>query len=243
MADWRVAVLSGLRRFAERHATRKIRRQAFITEELPAIAAETHSRGRTPAQTLSRVLQDLRDEGVLQFLGRGTYLLLDRPLDVEGEDLPDRAIDLALAVNKLRIGRISTNSAQAVVRQRRGQQRLRRLVLINYDSQCAVCDIGDAALLVTSHIVPWAEDPDARGDLRNVLCLCRFHDALFEQGYWSLTDNLKVVRRNSGSGRIVRILLDATVAFRPPRQHPPDPRFLRRHRNQWGLDGNSASDV
>lgn len=235
MAEWRPAVLAGLRRFSERHATRKVRRQAFVAEQLPVIAAATRTRGRTPAQTLSRILQELRDEGVLQFLGRGTYLLLDRPLDVEDEDLSGRALDLALGANKLRIGRISTDSAQAVVRQRRGQERLRRLVLTNYDSQCAVCDVADSTLLIASHIVPWAEDREARGDLRNVLCLCRFHDALFEQGYWSLTDDLKVIRRDRDSGSIVRTLLDAAASFRPPHQYPPDPRFLRRHRDRWRL--------
>jgi predicted restriction endonuclease len=30
--------------------------------------------------------------------------------------------------------------------------------------------------------------------LSNVICLCRFHDALFEQGYWSLANDLSVTK-------------------------------------------------
>lgn len=43
-------------------------RQRLITEELESIIQDTNSKGRTLDQTLSRVLQDLRDEGFLTFM-------------------------------------------------------------------------------------------------------------------------------------------------------------------------------
>lgn len=52
-------------------------RQAFIEVELARIVAETGSTGTTPEQTLSRELQQLRDVGVLEFLGAGSYRLRD----------------------------------------------------------------------------------------------------------------------------------------------------------------------
>ena len=48
-------------------------RQAFMDSELPQIVLDAGSTGATPWQTLSRVLQELRDEGLLEFVGPGTY--------------------------------------------------------------------------------------------------------------------------------------------------------------------------
>jgi len=51
-------------------------RQELINEELPRITEETMTAGATPAQTLSRVLQELRDMQLVEFLdNRGTYRL------------------------------------------------------------------------------------------------------------------------------------------------------------------------
>ena len=40
-----------------------------------SIVAEAESSGATPQQTLSRVLEDLRDDGMISFLGSGEYVL------------------------------------------------------------------------------------------------------------------------------------------------------------------------
>jgi putative restriction endonuclease len=48
-------------------------RQTLIDAEGPRILIDTGSGGVTPWQTLSRVLQELRDQGVLEFVGGGTY--------------------------------------------------------------------------------------------------------------------------------------------------------------------------
>jgi len=76
--DWPAAVLGALQRAAGRSSNR-VTRRALIAEELPRIIAETDSQGSTPHQTLSRVLQDLRDQGRIRFLGRGSYALEEGP--------------------------------------------------------------------------------------------------------------------------------------------------------------------
>lgn len=74
---WREAVLSAVLRYVQRHSSPEIERRRLIDEELSAIVAATNSHGATPEQTLSKVLQDLRDDGVLRFKdGMGTYVLL-----------------------------------------------------------------------------------------------------------------------------------------------------------------------
>jgi len=48
----------------------------LIDEELDPIIQETHSSGATPAQTMSRVLQELREMGYIEFVDdQGAYRL------------------------------------------------------------------------------------------------------------------------------------------------------------------------
>lgn len=51
----------------------RVSRQQIIDKELDNIRASVSSAGKTPEQTLSRELQELRDEGLLQFDGEGEY--------------------------------------------------------------------------------------------------------------------------------------------------------------------------
>jgi putative restriction endonuclease len=153
---WRDSVLDAVVRLSSRHGTQTVQRQALMAEELDRIIEETRSNGATPAQTLSRVLQDLRDEGVLEFLDGGAYRVTKQPVDIELADLTDPEIDAAIRERLLRLGRVETGTAVAEARRRCGQARLRVLVLQNYQSRCAVCDVSDPHLLVASHIVPWA---------------------------------------------------------------------------------------
>jgi len=71
--EWRDAVREAVRRVSDRNGSNFFTRQELITTELDQIFQETASEGCTPDQTLSRVLQDLRDLGEIEFLGRGKY--------------------------------------------------------------------------------------------------------------------------------------------------------------------------
>ncbi len=77
MMTWHESVRQALKRYVRRHRSPIIERQSLIREELDRIVEETGSQGKTPEQTLSRVLQELRDEGLLEFLGDGRYRFLD----------------------------------------------------------------------------------------------------------------------------------------------------------------------
>ncbi len=237
VVTWRESVRAALERYVARHGSVLVTRQHFIVEELSRIVAETRSQGQTPEQTLSRVLQELRDEGLLAFLGDGRYLFLGAEIDVSREDLPDDAIDHALRRGRLRIPpETLVGSAEQRVRVRRGQARLRRLTLENYGHQCAFCDVRERSLLVTAHIVRWSESARWRGALSNTMALCRLHDPLFEYGYLGLTDDYRVVRKLDVSSQMVRLVLENTRTFRVPRFHPPDPALLAQHRQRHGLN-------
>jgi hypothetical protein len=232
---WRDAVLMALHRLAARHQTRHISRQMLIEEELARIIEQTDSQGVTPAQTLSRILQELRDEGILYFSSSGKYLLSDAPIAVEDEDLPIDALDYALEQARLTFSDVPADSSLALQRRRVGQQRIRVLTLQNYNQHCALCDVSDSPLLVASHIVRWSDDANARGDLTNVICMCRLHDPLFENGYFSLADDLSIIVKPGIRSRTVSLILARETRFYPPNRLAPAPRFLALHRARVGL--------
>lgn len=236
---WREAVLRALRRLAEETGSPLITRRVLIQKELRRIVRDTGSRGKTPEQTLSRVLQELRDDGTVLFHdGQGTYLLVEDALDIEAvpiEELPDEVLDQAFTHNKLRMGRVEVASTRAEQRLRLGQERLRVLTLENYGHRCGLCDVAEDRLLVASHIARWADNPEGRGDLRNLLCLCRFHDPLFEEGYFTLDDDLRVRVLYSGPSRAIRTVLELAGSLRRPLRFYPDPIYLEQHRRRVGL--------
>jgi hypothetical protein len=233
LARWQRAALDGIRRYARRHQTRLIKRTGLISEELREIVEDARASAERNDQTLSRVLQELRRAGILHHVRSGVDLLLDEPIPVETEDLPDAALDAAIEHDQLRIGDVATGDTQVIARRRRGQARLRQLALTNYGGQCALCDIRDAGLLVLGHIARWSDNPDAQGRLSNVLCLCRMHDALFETGYIALADDLQILVKPTGSA-VIEYLQGTAGKLRSPKSHPPDSKYLREHRLRTG---------
>lgn len=97
LSSWPEAVLSSLRSYCQKNATSTIERQAFIDEEMPSIRAATKTRGATPEQTLGRILQELRDAGIIEFLSPGRYRLTDQtPSSPEGGAMTVPTIDALL---------------------------------------------------------------------------------------------------------------------------------------------------
>ncbi len=77
---WRESVADAINRLVRRSGKRTFLRQDLIAEELPRIVEETLSEGVTPEQTLSRVLQELRDDGQIRFLEPGKYEVVKYPV-------------------------------------------------------------------------------------------------------------------------------------------------------------------
>lgn len=160
----------------------------------------------------------------------------ERPINIEDQEWADEVIDQAIRANRLSMGIVPTENREALARVRRGQARIRKLTVEQYGGRCAVCDVTDPVLLVASHVVGWAEAPEHRGDLTNVICLCSLHDALFEAGYWSLADDFALLKRQKVTSNTVRQLLEAMKIFRIPAEFVPSPRFIKRHRARTGFE-------
>lgn len=67
------------------------------------------------------------------------------------------------------------------------------------------------------------------------MCLCKFHDAVFEDGYSSLDDQLSVVTRANIESDTIQALLGANVAFHRPAEFASEVEFLGDHRSKHGL--------
>ena len=233
---WRDAVLSGLHRYIAQHRTVKIERRPFLDQELPRIIQAVGSKGRTPAQTASRVLQELRDEGRLFFSSAGVYVFADQAINLTQEDLAPDIVEHAISRDALVVPDVAVADAIGESRLRVGTEALRRLTLVNYKAQCALCDTADKLLLVTSHVARWADRPDARGKLSNTICFCTLHDRLFEVGYFGLRDDFTVLLRPEPVGAAIRTWLTrCTGEFRLPLSHRPSPDYLDQHRRRVGL--------
>ena len=73
---WNEAVMGAIVRVCRRKGSATFTRRELIVQELVTITEQTQCAGKTPEQTLSRVLQSLRDHKRVDFVDNdGTYRL------------------------------------------------------------------------------------------------------------------------------------------------------------------------
>lgn len=81
LSSWESAVFKAIKSLTQGKGSRVFYRQELIRDYLSEIVREVEKDGwtaekQTPEQTLSRILQKLRDYEMIEFLGRGEYKLL-----------------------------------------------------------------------------------------------------------------------------------------------------------------------
>tara|TARA_R110001599_G_scaffold336565_1_gene554380 strand:- start:24340 stop:25260 length:921 start_codon:yes stop_codon:yes gene_type:complete len=104
----------------------------------------------------------------------------------------------------------------------------------NYKNKCAICGISTKPFLVGSHIVPWSKDKSCRLDPANGIALCVMHDKLFDCGFITLDDDLKIIVSNVVSAD--ENLLEYTdkikgKKIKKPTQQTPKKAYLKYHRD------------
>ena len=73
---WQESAAQAVQRLVSRTGNPLFTRRQLIDSEMKQVVAETASAGETPEQTLSRVLQELRNQGLIKFESSGVYRLL-----------------------------------------------------------------------------------------------------------------------------------------------------------------------
>jgi putative restriction endonuclease len=123
----------------------------------------------------------------------------------------------------------------AVTRVRVTQHFFRSLILTGYRSQCAVCEMPIASLLVASHIVPWSVDRSLRMNPQNGICLCSLHDRAFDTGLLVVSRDFRIsIHATVGAHGGVRPVAENLLRFEgnllhlPERWHPDAELLVRR---------------
>lgn len=84
-------------------------------------------------------------------------------------------------------------SKKAIINARVNQGIFRNLLLKRY-SRCCLCDVENQALLIASHIKPWAKsEPKEKLDVENGFLMCPNHDKIFDKGYVTFDDDGKII--------------------------------------------------
>jgi predicted restriction endonuclease len=72
---------------------------------------------------------------------------------------------------------------------RKRQYAFRQALLTGYNHRCCLSGIGEEDLLIASHIIPWCEDKEHRGDPTNGLLLNALLDRAFDRGLITIKAN------------------------------------------------------
>ena len=154
----------------------------------------------------------------------------------DGEDLE---VLPRIGILKLKRAPRGPTEVLTTAKARRGQDYFRQSVINNSGGCCGVTGLAVRDLLVASHILPWGTHPKHRLNVRNGICLSRFHDAAFDLGLITFDDGLQLVlsrqlnielpqrtvAENFGAyaGQVLHFPEDAVL---------PEPAFLGEHRKK-----------
>jgi putative restriction endonuclease len=152
------------------------------------------------------------------------YGVIEQPYQNEGkfEGIGEQQGDYAIENRKLEI------------KARQKQSLFRTKVLNNFNLQCCLSDTVEEDLLIASHIIPWADRIQSRLDPSNGLCLSYVYDKLFDEGYFSLGNDLRVMTTDRAvelSHNVQETLLSIEgEKIHEPRTYPIATNYLEYHR-------------
>ena len=190
--DWVDSVRGAILRISLRHNSSIVTRQDLIKEELDRIESETHTTGKTPDQTLSRTLQDLRNLGFIKFLRRGEYEILNYvtpPKEIESPirgSIPSthkvqsqiRSIDIGERSNTERKDITTTR----IIRDTKIVHQLKE----TYEYCCQICgktvDLKSRLYAEAHHIKPLGKPHNGPDHDSNIIVVCPNHHVKLDFG-------------------------------------------------------------
>lgn len=139
---------------------------------------------KTPEQTLSRELQELRNLGEIEFAAPGEYRILVRGArEVRAlKSAPSQPIPLPG----------SRRMALRMIASRPFQARLRAKVIPNFSFSCAICGLTPEWFLDAAHLRPAAKFVELAGDPAGAIALCKNHHQAMDVGAVIIETDLSV---------------------------------------------------
>lgn len=188
MSAWRDAVRGELQTYVEDTGHDVVERQALLKQALPRLQQQFPD-ARTPGQTMSRVLQELRDMGEIAFLGDGVYRInqLDDEVIRQSErphaDPRSDREELPAYTAREYVTTVGARSLPAAFRE---------LILDRYHGTCPVSGVDLGGLLDVAHVLSWSEYPGHRSDPGNVVVLDKTHHAAFDRELFTLDGDFRI---------------------------------------------------
>jgi len=156
----------------------------------------------------------------------GYYGVLDQPTHID--EYANKTYELELESD------YAIENRKIEIKARQKQSLFRAKVLNNFGHQCCLSDTKEQDLLIASHIIPWAERIQTRLNPSNGLCLSYVYDKLFDEGYFSLRDDFRIIiseRTSELSQSIQSILVPINgEKIREPKIYPISTDYLEYHR-------------
>ena len=169
---WKETTMLALTRMSLRHRRNFFTRAEIIEEELENITRDVGSIGATPAQTLSRVLQELRDEGYLDFDGNGYYTLLNSTSIPKTADIPEEYI----------IPDRASTTIHRIIRDTKIISELKQL----YSFRCQLCEtrieLPSRYYCEAHHLKPLGSPHNGPDIKSNIIIVCPNHHVMIDYG-------------------------------------------------------------
>jgi len=191
--NWKDATLQALTRMSLRHQRNFFHRSEIIQEELENIVYAVGSVGRTPAQTLSRVLQELRDDGFLDFDGQGGYTLLNSLSTPMTADIPE----------EYTIPDRTPTTVHRILRNSKIIAELKRL----YSFRCQLCstriELPSGYYCEAHHLKPLGRPHNGPDVKNNIVVVCPNHHVMLDYGAIALNESVFKLKRHAISAKFI----------------------------------------
>lgn len=199
---WRDLVREEIRDLVQATGSNVITRQALLSKAEPRFRL-AFPQATTPGQTMSRVLQELRALGELEFVTPGVYSVVPTSPEEAAQREEDLAPRKMSGERRLR---------PAMVAGRPFQRPFRSYVLPNFGLACGVCGLSPEWFLEAAHLRPIGTHPQLAGDPSAGVALCKNHHKALDIGALVIERDLTLridpeMRRLPGD-ETRRVLLD-----------------------------------
>ncbi len=182
-----------------------------ISKTNPQIIQLAELIGRTPSavglklSNLASFDPDLQARGIkgMSNAGKGDRLVFEEfqnnreALVFESEnilaDMQGLTLEKKYETQLPDISTLAGETRERYVKTRVNQNFFRQMILTNYHSKCAVTGIDIPALLIASHILPWAENKEERLNPANGICLSALYDKAFDQHLISFDKDYRMI--------------------------------------------------
>lgn len=182
-----------------------------ISKTNPQIIQLAELIGRTPSavglklSNLASFDPDLQARGIkgMRNTGKGDRLIFEEfqnnreALVFESEEILAKMQGISLEqkyqTQLPELGTMAGETRERYVKTRVNQNFFRKMILSNYHSKCAVTGIDMPALLIASHILPWAENKEERLNPANGICLSALYDKAFDQHLISFDEDYRMI--------------------------------------------------